>query len=100
MFFQRRRVRFGAGVADNRLGDLGPGRPPDMGCGAGGCTSPLVIFQIFTNFDALAGLATVGCWLGAAQTVLAGVLIGLGSAASIRCCSYARCCCWASGPVA
>lgn len=33
---QRRRVRFGAGVADNRLGDLGPGRPPDMGCGAGG----------------------------------------------------------------
>lgn len=47
--------------------------------------SPLVIFQIFTNFDALAtGLATSGLLAWARRRpVLAGVLIGLGSAAKL-----------------
>lgn len=65
--------------------------------------SPLVIFQIFTNFDALAtGLATSGLLAWARRRpVLAGVLIGLGSAAKLYPLLFLyRCCCWASGPVA
>lgn len=47
--------------------------------------SPLVIFQIFTNFDALAtALATGGLLAWARRRpVLAGVLIGLGAAAKL-----------------
>ncbi|WP_407685442.1 glycosyltransferase family 87 protein [Mycobacterium sp. HUMS_1102779] len=47
--------------------------------------SPLVIFQIFTNFDALAtGLAMAGLLAWARRRpVLAGVLIGLGAAAKL-----------------
>ena len=47
--------------------------------------SPLLIFQIFTNFDALAtGLAMAGllAWVRR-KPVLAGVLIGLGAAAKL-----------------
>ena len=47
--------------------------------------SPLVIFQIFTNFDALATALAVGGLLAWARRrpVLAGVLIGLGVAAKL-----------------
>ena len=47
--------------------------------------SPLVIFQIFTNFDALATALTLGGLLAWARRrpVLAGVLIGLGVAAKL-----------------
>jgi uncharacterized membrane protein len=47
--------------------------------------SPLVIFQIFTNFDALATAFAVGALLAWARRrpVLAGVLIGLGVAAKL-----------------
>jgi uncharacterized membrane protein len=47
--------------------------------------SPLVIFQIFTNFDALATGFTVGGLLawGRRRPVLAGVLTGLGVAAKL-----------------
>jgi uncharacterized membrane protein len=47
--------------------------------------SPLVIFQIFTNFDALATAFAVGGLLAWARRrpVLAGVLIGLGVAAKL-----------------
>ena len=47
--------------------------------------SPLVVFQIFTNFDALAtGLAMAGLLAWARRRpVLAGVLIGLGAAAKL-----------------
>ena len=47
--------------------------------------SPLVIFQIFTNFDALATAAAAGALLAWARRrpVLAGVLIGLGVAAKL-----------------
>ncbi|HEX7321583.1 MAG TPA: glycosyltransferase family 87 protein [Mycobacterium sp.] len=47
--------------------------------------SPLVIFQIFTNFDALAtGLAVGGLLAWARRKpVLAGILIGLGAAAKL-----------------
>jgi uncharacterized membrane protein len=47
--------------------------------------SPLVIFQIFTNFDALATAFAVGGLLAWARRkpVLAGVLIGLGAAAKL-----------------
>ncbi|MCK0175950.1 glycosyltransferase family 87 protein [Mycolicibacterium sp. F2034L] len=47
--------------------------------------SPLVIFQIFTNFDALATAFAVGGMLAWARRkpVLAGVLIGLGVAAKL-----------------
>ena len=47
--------------------------------------SPLVIFQIFTNFDALATAFTVGALLAWARRrpVLAGALIGLGVAAKL-----------------
>lgn len=47
--------------------------------------SPLVIFQIFTNFDALAGgfaMAGLLAW-ARRRPVLAGVLIGLGAAAKL-----------------
>ena len=55
------------------------GGPPDLGCGAGR-GSPMVIFQIFTNFDALATAFAVGALLAWARRrpVLAGALIGLG----------------------
>ncbi len=65
--------------------------------------SPLVIFQIFTNFDALAtGLATSGLLAWAQRRpVLAGVSIGLGSAAkAVSAVPTPVICCWASGPVA
>ena len=47
--------------------------------------SPLVIFQIFTNFDALATACAVGALLAWARRrpVLAGALIGLGVAAKL-----------------
>ncbi|ORW95565.1 hypothetical protein AWB92_10260 [Mycobacterium sp. IEC1808] len=47
--------------------------------------SPLVIFQIFTNFDALATAFAMGGLLAWARRkpVLAGVLIGLGAAAKL-----------------
>jgi uncharacterized membrane protein len=47
--------------------------------------SPLVIFQIFTNFDALATACTVGAMLAWARRRpgLAGALIGLGIAAKL-----------------
>jgi len=47
--------------------------------------SPLVIFQIFTNFDALATALALGGLLAWARRrpVLAGVLIGLGGAAKL-----------------
>ncbi len=47
--------------------------------------SPLVIFQIFTNFDSLATAFAVGGLLAWARRkpVLAGVLIGLGAAAKL-----------------
>lgn len=47
--------------------------------------SPLVIFQIFTNFDALATAFAVGAMLAWARRrpVLAGALIGLGVAAKL-----------------
>ena len=47
--------------------------------------SPLVIMQIFTNFDALAvGCATAGLFAWSKQRpVLAGILIGLGGAAKL-----------------
>jgi uncharacterized membrane protein len=47
--------------------------------------SPVVIFQIFTNFDALAtAFAMGGLWAWARRKpVLAGVLIGLGAAAKL-----------------
>ncbi|MCV7100442.1 glycosyltransferase family 87 protein [Mycobacterium palustre] len=47
--------------------------------------SPLLIFQIFTNFDALATAFAVGGLLAWARRkpVLAGVLIGLGAAAKL-----------------
>ncbi|MBS1696146.1 MAG: DUF2029 domain-containing protein [Actinobacteria bacterium] len=47
--------------------------------------SPLLIFQIFTNFDALATAAAVGAMLAWARRrpVLAGTLIGLGVAAKL-----------------
>ncbi|MCV7075828.1 glycosyltransferase family 87 protein [Mycobacterium szulgai] len=47
--------------------------------------SPLVIFQIFTNFDALATAFAMGSLLAWARRrpVLAGVLIGLGAAAKL-----------------
>jgi uncharacterized membrane protein len=47
--------------------------------------SPLVIFQIFTNFDALATAFAVGAMLAWARRrpMLAGVLIGLGVAAKL-----------------
>ncbi|MDZ4265019.1 MAG: glycosyltransferase family 87 protein [Mycobacterium sp.] len=47
--------------------------------------SPIVIFQIFTNFDALATAFTAGAMLAWARRrpVLAGVLIGLGVAAKL-----------------
>ncbi|OBG28720.1 glycosyltransferase family 87 protein [Mycobacterium sp. 852002-51057_SCH5723018] len=47
--------------------------------------SPLVIFQIFTNFDALAAAFAMGGLLAWARRkpVLAGVLIGLGAAAKL-----------------
>ncbi len=47
--------------------------------------SPLVIFQIFTNFDALATALAVGGLLAWARRrpVLAGVLFGLGAAAKL-----------------
>jgi uncharacterized membrane protein len=47
--------------------------------------SPLVVFQIFTNFDALATAFAVGGLLAWARRrpVLAGVLIGLGGAAKL-----------------
>jgi uncharacterized membrane protein len=47
--------------------------------------SPLVIFQIFTNFDALATALAIGGLLAWARRrpVLAGVLIGLGVAAKL-----------------
>jgi uncharacterized membrane protein len=47
--------------------------------------SPLVIFQIFTNFDALATAFAMGGLLSWARRkpVLAGVLIGLGAAAKL-----------------
>jgi uncharacterized membrane protein len=47
--------------------------------------SPLVIFQIFTNFDALATACAVGALLAWARRrpVVAGVLIGLGVAAKL-----------------
>jgi uncharacterized membrane protein len=47
--------------------------------------SPIVIFQIFTNFDALATACTAGAMLAWARRrpVLAGVLIGLGVAAKL-----------------
>ncbi|MGF2952347.1 glycosyltransferase family 87 protein [Mycobacterium sp. THU-M116] len=47
--------------------------------------SPLVVFQVFTNFDALAtGLAMAGLLAWARRRpVLAGVLIGLGAAAKL-----------------
>ena len=56
--------------------------------------SPLLIFQIFTNFDALATAFAVGALLAWARRrpVLAGVLIGVGGARSscIRCCCSCR----------
>ncbi|MFN3004129.1 glycosyltransferase family 87 protein [Mycolicibacterium wolinskyi] len=47
--------------------------------------SPIVIFQIFTNFDALATAAAAGAMLAWARRkpVLAGALIGLGVAAKL-----------------
>ena len=47
--------------------------------------SPLVIFQIFTNFDALATACAIGALLAWARRrpVLAGALIGLGVAAKL-----------------
>jgi uncharacterized membrane protein len=47
--------------------------------------SPILIFQIFTNFDALATALTAGAMLAWARRrpVLAGVLIGLGVAAKL-----------------
>ncbi len=47
--------------------------------------SPLVIFQIFTNFDALATACAVGTMLAWARRrpMLAGVLIGIGVAAKL-----------------
>jgi uncharacterized membrane protein len=47
--------------------------------------SPLVIFQVFTNFDALATALTIGGLLAWARRrpVLAGVLLGLGVAAKL-----------------
>ena len=47
--------------------------------------SPLLIFQIFTNFDALATAFAIGAMLAWARRrpVLAGVLIGLGVAAKL-----------------
>ena len=47
--------------------------------------SPMLIFQIFTNFDALATAFAIGAMLAWArrQPVLAGVLIGLGVAAKL-----------------
>ena len=47
--------------------------------------SPILIFQIFTNFDALATAFTAGAMLAWARKrpVLAGVLIGLGVAAKL-----------------
>lgn len=47
--------------------------------------SPLVIFQAFTNFDALAtALSTAGLWAWARRRPgLAGVLLGLGAAAKL-----------------
>jgi uncharacterized membrane protein len=48
-------------------------------------TSPLLIFQIFTNFDALATACAVGALLAWARRkpVLAGALIGVGIAAKL-----------------
>ena len=47
--------------------------------------SPILIFQIFTNFDALATAFAIGSMLAWARRkpVLAGVLIGLGVAAKL-----------------
>ena len=63
---QYRRVRSGAGVAGDGVGDVllaGPRRIWDAALVA---ASPLVIFQIFTNFDALATAFATGapCWPG------------------------------------
>jgi uncharacterized membrane protein len=48
-------------------------------------TSPILIFQIFTNFDALATAFAIGSMLAWARRkpVLAGVLLGLGIAAKL-----------------
>ncbi len=94
MFFNVAAFGLALALADNR-GRLGPGRPPDMGSTLV-AASPLVIFQIFTNFDALAaGLATSGLLAWARRRpVLVGVLIGLEATAKLyRCCSCTRCCC-------
>ncbi|OBG56311.1 hypothetical protein A9X03_14335 [Mycobacterium sp. E1715] len=63
-----------AGLAGRRIWDAGLV-----------AASPLLIFQIFTNFDALAtGLAMAGVLAWARRKpVLAGVLIGLGAAAKL-----------------
>ncbi len=63
-----------AGLAGRRVWD-----------GALVAASPLVIFQIFTNFDALATAFAVGGLLAWARRrpVLAGLLIGLGAAAKL-----------------
>lgn len=79
-----------AGLAGRRIWDA-------MLIGA----SPLVIFQIFTNFDALAtafAMAGLLAWARRRPT-LAGVLIGLGWPPSCtRCCCSGRWRCWRCAP--
>lgn len=67
-------IRATAGLAGRRVWDA-----------ALVAASPLVVFQIFTNFDALATAFTAGALLAWARRrpVLAGVLIGLGVAAKL-----------------
>ena len=60
-------------------------------------SSPILIFQMFTNFDALATALALGGLLAWARRrpTLAGVLIGLGwPPSSIRRCCCCRCWCW------
>ena len=78
------RGRLGVGVAGDGVGDRDAGRPAVWDA-ALVAASPIPIFQVFTNFDALAtGLAVGGllAWARRKPT-LAGVLIGLGVAAKL-----------------
>ena len=64
---QHRRVRVGAGVAGHGVGHRAAGGPRRVWDAALVAASPMLIFQIFTNFDALATAFATGALLAWAR---------------------------------